>query len=453
MSSTTSTQAPFPILLIFYLDTTTRDRANWKVLQWYYNGIFYDSIEDFRAAWKSTGFQKAAPNLDGDWTDLEDFGPGLPGRHKPPPLMIQPYGARYNIDEAQKFVSWSGFNFYITTSQVTGLRLFDLRFHGERVFYELGLEEALVHYSGDDPFIGGLEFLDSFGGLGSSMFELVPGYDCPAYATFLSSSYHHSESTFMNKNSICIFEYTADYPLSRHTSDSYVSISRNTYLVVRSVSTMGNYDYTVDYIFYLDGTIEVKVRASGFIFSDFWTSNRTNLEGSYGYRIHDAAATSMHDHVFGFKADLDIAGTENTLVRVGIEPAQLTYPWDSEATTPRSTMHLVRHPVTEEVGLTWPQNSGELYVVLNNDSTNAWGEKRGYRVMPGTGIGNPSHLTIKNSTALGKSAEWASKDLWVLKRKDTEPRSASPLNALDEMNPLIDFSKFVDGENITQEDL
>lgn len=161
----------------------------------------------------------------------------------------------------------------------------------------------------------------------------------------------------------------------------------------------------------------------------------------------------MHDHVINFKADLDIAGSTNTLMRVGIEPLSRTYPWDEAGQPPRNTMHLTHTPVIEEMGLDWPRNSGEMYVVLNNDSTNTWGEKRGYRILPGTGMGTPSHLTILNSTSMGKAAEWAGKDLWVVKQKDTEPKSASPLNFVEPRDPLVDFSKFVDGENIVQEDL
>ena len=90
---------------------------------------------------------------------------------------------------------------------------------------------------------------------------------------------------------------------------------------------------------------------------------------------------------------------------------------------------------------------------MNQNRTNEWGEKSGYRIQPGSGIGSPTHLTILNSTALGKSALWASQDLWVLKRKDTEPRSASSLNFLDPLDPLVDFSKFVNDEDIVQDDL
>jgi primary-amine oxidase len=288
--------------------------------------------------------------------------------------------------------------------------------------------------------------------MGKFMFELVPSYDCPAYATYLSTVYNNGESSITNHNSVCIFEYTADHALQRHTSADRISISRNTYLVVRSVSTLSNYDYTVDYIFYLDGTIEVKVRASGYIFAAFWALNNTK-EDEYGYRVHDSAATSIHDHVLNFKADLDVAGTANTLVRVSIEPVSKEYPWDDKRTNPRNTMHLVEHSVEQETGLNWPGNSGEMYIIQNQNSTNAWGEKRGYRIAPGTGMGNPSHLSVVNSTALGKSAEWAYRDLWAVRQRDAEPKSASPLNYLDPLDPLVDFSKFVDGEQIVQEDL
>jgi len=101
------------------------------------------------------------------------------------------------------------------------------------------------------------------------------------YATFLSATYHPGDSTVTNKDSICIFEYTADHALQCHISDSQVSISRNTYLVVRSVSTLGNYGYTIDYVSYLGGAIEVKVRVSSFIFSAFWAAGGRE-EDEYG---------------------------------------------------------------------------------------------------------------------------------------------------------------------------
>lgn len=88
-------------------DVPTRDCSAWEIKQWYYNGFLYNSTETFRAAWQSPDFEKVQPNRDGDWTDIEDYSHGPPGREKPPPVMIQPSGPRYEVDRHENFVSWS----------------------------------------------------------------------------------------------------------------------------------------------------------------------------------------------------------------------------------------------------------------------------------------------------------------------------------------------------------
>lgn len=426
----------------------------WTVDQWFYNGQLFENVDHFRTAMKdpNSGFLKTKPNVDGPWTDTEDFDSQPAGRELPPPISIQPLGPRYKLDKTERFVSWFGFEFYLTSTQATGVSLFDIRFKGERVMYELSLQEALAHYAGDDPMAGGQEFLDAFFGMGTNAFELVPGYDCPAYADYLGSELHRSGKTEELPNNICIFEFTADHLLSRHTAQYSVTASRNTYLTVRSVSTVGNYDYTIDYVFYLDGAIEVKVRASGYIYGAFFANNPYKNNDEYGHRVHDALSSSLHDHVISFKADLDVAGTANDMVRLAVEPTVISYPWDQPYIKERNTMHLVEYNVTEEAGLVWPKNSGEFYLVYSADQTNAWGERKGYRIVSGTGMGNTPHLTIVNSTSLGKSATWAEKDVWVVRHKDSEPRGADPLNYIAPLEPLIDFTKIANGESLVHDD-
>ena len=60
-------------------------------------------------------------------------------------------------------------------SVVSGVTLYDVRFKGERILYELGLQEALSQYAGSDPVQGAARYLDSFWGMGGTMFEMVPG--------------------------------------------------------------------------------------------------------------------------------------------------------------------------------------------------------------------------------------------------------------------------------------
>ncbi|PSR77242.1 copper amine oxidase [Coniella lustricola] len=424
--------------------------SQWTVGQWWYNGQLFDDVNHLRRAMNDpdSGFLRTEPNTDGSWTDTEDFDALPDGRELPPPVSIQPLGPRYKLDKAERFVSWFGFEFYFTSTQATGVSLYDIRFKGQRVMYELSLQEAMAHYAGDDPMAGGQEFLDTFFGMGTNAFELVPGYDCPAYADFLDSELHRVGKTEKLPNNICIFEFSSDALLSRHTAQYSVTVSRNTFLTLRFVSTVGNYDYTIDYTFYLDGAIEVKVRASGYIYGAFYATNPFKNEDEYGHRVHNALSSSLHDHVINFKADLDIAGTANDMVRMAVEPTVISYPWDQPYIKERHTMHLQEYPVTRETGFDWPWNGGEFYLVYSSDQKNAWGERRGYRIVSGTGMGNTPHLTVQNSTSLGDSARWAEKDIWVVRQKDEEPRGADPLNYLDTHHPLVDFTKVANAESL-----
>ena len=120
---------------------------------WLYNGHYYNSAQELRAAWERPDFEKLPKNLDGDWTQIEDFE-GTPERDDPPPIMIQPYSPRYKLDKEEKFVSWSmsqyhmhkkllansvtvGFEFYMAYSQIDGVTLYDIRYKGERIIYEV----------------------------------------------------------------------------------------------------------------------------------------------------------------------------------------------------------------------------------------------------------------------------------------------------------------------------
>lgn len=114
-------------------------------------------------------------------------------------------------------------------------------------------------------------------------------------------------------------------------------------------------------------------------------------------------------------------------------------------------MHLSTSPITHETGLNWPANWASQYVVVNNESRNEWGEKRGYRIAPRTG--QAPFLTIQNSTSLERASTWANKHFWVVKGREEEERSSHELNYLDPAHPLVDFDDRLDGEGILQEDL
>ncbi|KAL9609939.1 MAG: hypothetical protein Q9167_005335 [Letrouitia subvulpina] len=438
-----------PSGLMFKTDITGRDPAKWSVAAWQFNGIFYESEAAFRRAINSSSFIIPGPNIDGDWACTDYNGNPLPHDELYPPVPVQPDGPRFAVDEQEKYVEWMDFSFYLSSNKDLGMQLHNIKYKGERIIYEVGLQEAMAHYaSASDPFQGSNAYLDSEFGFGPTTWQLVSGFDCPAYATYLNTSYYLGETSHTHPSSICMFEFDTGYPIQRHTAPTYVSVTKNIAFIVRSAATVGNYDYLFDYEFYLDGSIHITVRASGYIQSSFWASNMGTQDG---FHIHDNLAGSMHEHVLNYKLDLDVAGTANSLVKSALVPTTEVYPWSNGK--PRNTMKFDRTFISSESDgkLNWDANNAVMYSVVNKDKPNKYGEYRGWKIMPATG--NRNHLVIQNSTVLGKSVNWATHHLYAVQRKDSEPRSAYPYNGWDPNEPVVDFDKFFNGESLDQEDI
>lgn len=323
------------------------------------------------------------------------------------------------------------FSFFVATGP-GGVSLHDIRFKGERIVYELARQEALAHYAGPDLDQTFSSYLDVT--VGFTNFNLIPGYDCPAYATYADT--------------FCLFEYPKDYPMSRHYGWTYWHGTKNIAFIVRSVSTVANYDYQTTYEFYNDGSIQVLVRASGYIRGSDLV-NGTN-PWDYGFHIRKGLSGSMHDHVLNFKADLDIHGTKNSLFKTEFVPHSQIYDWSDGKIV--NTMKVDRSFITnEDQGkINWAPNAAAAYSVVNKDKPNDFGEYPGFRIYPSTG--SSIHFTIENSSVFPDHVNWATHQLYALQRKDSEPVSAHPDNSGGE--PLqVDFNDFFDGESLEQEDL
>jgi primary-amine oxidase len=135
----------------------------------------------------------------------------------------------------------------------------------------------------------------------------------------------------------------------------------------------------------------------------------------------------MHDHSLQFKADLDIAGVKNTMMKHTFIPVDVDYKWSNVT---KSTMKLAKSEVKNEDegrivrppclsrfladAQNWAHNSKELVLIVNKDSLNKYGEERGYKIMPSRGPPG-IHQTITNSTNLQKSGATGTHGYFVTK--------------------------------------
>lgn len=146
-----------------YIQTniTGRDKSKWGLIGILYGGEYYTSVDEFRAAWQNPDFKKFIPNYSGDWIGTDQAGNVMPFETEAPPMNVQPGGQRFKVDEENKYIEWMDFSFYLTFTRDTGMRLYNVKFKGERIIYELGLQEAIAHYAGNDPVQSGTAYLDT----------------------------------------------------------------------------------------------------------------------------------------------------------------------------------------------------------------------------------------------------------------------------------------------------
>ncbi|KAH9904728.1 copper amine oxidase [Xylariomycetidae sp. FL2044] len=446
-----------PVDFFVLMDCTGTDMSLYSLKGIVTNTRFFPTIAELRAAFDAgqlkEDYYQAATD---DWAMLTldtDMGArDLDDKFAPQSLELG--GKRYKVDAEQKYVEYLGWSFYISNTITLGIMFYDIRFKGERILYELSLQEAAAQYGGFQPKSANTLYHDTYYWLGAEIFPLVEGFDCPYGSTFWDISVHSGNKTSVRPGAICIFESDPGFPLSRHraaggTSDygfQNLGVVKGSMLTVRAIATVGNYDYLFDYAFHADGSLEITVRASGYLQSSFYYKD----QGKWGPRIHEGTQGSLHDHVLTFKADFDILDTSNSLQVTELRAAPTSQPWFPElGVFEQLELHAYNLPTERQFD--WDANGQSMYCVNHATATNRWGEARGYRIVPGK---SDIHLsTLRSPFSRGNSA-FAKSHLAVTRQHDTEPWANSVQNLNLPWAPQQDFLRFFDdAEPVEAEDL
>ncbi|KFR03282.1 Membrane primary amine oxidase, partial [Opisthocomus hoazin] len=432
-----------PVGLEVLVDHSSLDISRWAVSRVFYNGQYYRDMVQLESAYVqgrvSVEKVRKAP-WDGDFSSMKPRAPSAALF----PLQYEPQGPRYSVrNNLVLFQAWS-FAFGMSVS--TGLRLFDIRHKGERVAYEISVQEALSVYGSNCP--GGMStrYMDGSFGIGRYTSPLVRGVDCPYSATYVDThTLSETLSPSKRKASLCIFEQNLGSPLRRHYSNLqslYYGGLVNSALVVRSIATMGNHDYIWDFIFYQNGAIEGKVQATGYPSSSFLHGDGLR----YGNRVWEHTLGTIRTHLFNYKVDLDVGGVKNSLVAHDMAFEMTRAPWSPEQQIerPRLTKKVLD---TEDQAAFRLQSKMPRYIYFAANSKNKWGHQRGYRLQITSFAGD--HLP--EASSMERAISWARYQLAVTRRKEEEPTSTSIYNQNDPWTPTVAFADFINNETITNE--
>ena len=280
--------------------------------------------------------------IDGDLIplapDLGEYGPDVVGpvrEIKTPITVVQPLGPSFTLHGQS--VSWENWRFHFRVDPRRGLVVSLVKWADDAseraVMYQGSISELFVPYSSPEARWSYQAYFDLgsytnvFGGVANT---LEPGADCPDYATYFDAVVsNESGRPSQRVRAACLFERVTGDPAWRHTrGDTYdrVTDSRpRRDLVLRMFMTAGNYDYLFDYVFMQDGTLEIRVGASGMDQTrtvraanavearDNAARTGTPREDLHGRFIAPNLVGVNHSHFFSFRLDLDVDGQSNSV--------------------------------------------------------------------------------------------------------------------------------------------
>uniref|UniRef100_G1QDC3 Amine oxidase n=1 Tax=Myotis lucifugus TaxID=59463 RepID=G1QDC3_MYOLU len=454
-----------PTGLELLLDHSSMNAQDWAVEQVWYNGKFYRSPEELARKYDAGEV---------DVVVLEDplpEGKGAKGTKEPPlfssykprghfpspmtvkgPHLVQPQGPRYRLEG--NAVLYGGWSFAFRLRSSTGLQVLNVHFGGERIAYEVSVQDAVALYGGHTPAGMQTKYIDVGWGLGTVTHELAPGIDCPETATFLDAvHYYDADDPVHYPRALCVFEMPTGVPLRRHfDSDSnggfnFYAGLQGQVLVLRTTSTVYNYDYIWDFIFYPNGVMEAKMHATGYVHATFYTPEGLR----YGTRLHTHLIGNIHTHLVHYRVDLDVAGTKNSFQTLGMKLENITNPWSPEHRLVQPTLEQTEYSRERQAAFPFGQTLPK-YLLFTSPKENRWGHKRSYRLqihsnVPREGLGHPraqSHLAALPGRY----------PLAVTKYRESERCSSSIYNQNDPWDPPVVFEEFLqNNENIEEEDL
>ena len=267
-------------------------------------------------------------------------------------------------------------------------------------------------------------YLDS-GDYGMGVLTSSPqkGTDVPDNAQLLDAAISDNDGNpYTIPNAVAIFEQYAG-PEFKHQEMGQENVSRERReLVVRWISTVGNYDYIFDWILSPNGTIKIDVGATGIeavkaVKSATMHDATAKEDTRYGTLIDHNIVGTTHQHLYNFRLDLDVDGENNVLTEINPQIGKNT------AGGPRkSAIVTEQNTVTTEQEAIQNFDPSTIRLLANPNRENKVGNPVSYQIIPYAGGTHPiaKGAMFSKDEWLYNRVNFMDKQIWVTKYNPDE---------------------------------
>ena len=327
-----------------------------------------------------------------------------------PISITQPEGVEFEVDGWR--VDWQRWSFRVGFNAREGLILHDVRYNdvdkGEvrKICNRASIVEMTVPYC-DVTYVTSRKNAFDVGeyGLGTLANSLTLGCDCLGIIKYFDFDFINSFGEIESiPNAICMHEED-DSILWKHTQlvTEKVENRRGRKLIVSSISTVGNYEYGFYWIFRMDGSVELEVKALGIVQTGALLPGETT---KFGTMIEERLYAPNHQHFFCARMDMSVDGDKNQVCEVEsvADPLGKTNPYGNAFYTTEKVFK-----TEKEAQRVHKTETVRTWIVQNPNVKNRMGKHPGYRIMP-------KEIVLpffQDGSSIKRRAAYLTNHLWV----------------------------------------
>ncbi|MHC5858823.1 primary-amine oxidase [Nostoc sp.] len=332
--------------------------------------------------------------------------------------IVQPNGTSFQIKDNE--ISWQGWKFRYSMHPRNGLMLYQVAYNdGENIrpiLYRASLSEMVVPYGDPEPtwsFRNAFDVGEYNLGLLANTMEL--GKEIPENGLLLNAVFANEQGEpYKMPGVIGIYERDRGmlwkhYEYNTQRND----VRRSRELVMTMTVAVDNYDYSINWIFHQDGTLEVQNELTGIVLAQGTAAQKQSEDNSYGRLIAKNIFGVNHQHFFNYRLDFDVDGQANSVMEMNVK----ALPMD-EKNPLGNAIALSETPLAKETSAVRDLDlkSSREWMIVSADKKNRLGAAPGYMLMPG---GNSMFFPVEGSK-IRQRAEFATHHVWVTKYKPSE---------------------------------
>ena len=326
--------------------------------------------------------------------------------------IVQPEGPSFKMDGYR--LQWDRWSLRIGFNAREALMLHEINYDGRPIIHRASIVEMVVPYGSPENshFRKNVFDIGEYG-IGKLANSLKLGCDCLGTIQYLDAHMHTMLGEVMTiENAVCIHE--EDNGLVWKHMDfrsGKTETRRGRKLVISTICTVGNYEYSLNWYLFTDASIEFECKATGIINT---AACLPGQPGKYAKEVSPGVVGQIHQHIFCSRLDMAIDGEGNSVVESNTyaEPVGPANPYGNaffeEETVFATELAACRRaePATHR---SWK--------VVNPNQLNHVGCPTGYRLEPSHTV---TQFTHPDSPS-GRRAAFARNHLWVT-RHDPEER-------------------------------